>query len=93
MDSTKPKTPKVVVKGKSSSRGKGSVGKAAEEKKEPVYSDLVNLGLVKKFDMNAVLDQTGNSIGDCHLPRGKFNLVNLTNYSNLEFNYQRIIAP
>jgi len=45
----------------------------AEEKKEPVYSDLVNLAIVKKFDMNAVLDQTGNSIGDCHLPRGKFN--------------------
>jgi len=26
--------------------------------------------------MNAVLEQTGNSIGDCHLPRGRFiNLV------------------
>jgi hypothetical protein len=28
-------------------------------------------GFIKKFDIDAVLDQTGNSIGDSHLPRGK----------------------
>ena len=43
--------------------------------KEVVYTyeeDMVNLSqFVKKFDIEAVLDQTGNSIGDSHLPRGK----------------------
>lgn len=53
-------------------RGKASQSKAAEEKKEVVYSDLVNLNLIKKFDTEALLDQSTNHPGDCHLPRGKF---------------------
>ena len=55
--------------------GKASKTKGAKEppkKKELVYSDMVNKDLIKKFDINEVLDQTGNSNGDCHLPRGKF---------------------
>ena len=34
---------------------------------------MVNIEqFIKKFDIEAVLDQTGNSIGDSHLPRGKY---------------------
>jgi hypothetical protein len=57
--------------------GKSSKAKVPKEdlkKKELVYSDLVNKNyteMIKKFDINEVLDQTGNSNGDCHLPRGK----------------------
>ena len=54
--------------------GKTSKAKASKEdpkKKELVYSDMVKQELIKKFDINEVLDQTGNSNGDCHLPRGK----------------------
>lgn len=61
------------------SNGKASAGRNSKSKAEkkdsvPTYSDLVNLNLIKKFDINDVLDQTGNSNGDCHLPRGKFKL-------------------
>jgi hypothetical protein len=53
------------------SKGKGSKPKA--EVKEIKYDEeLINLqGFIKKFDIDAVLDQTGNSTGDSHLPRGK----------------------
>lgn len=40
-----------------------------------VYSELVNKDLIKKFDINEVLDQTGNSNGDCHLPRATLNEI------------------
>ena len=43
--------------------------------------------LVKKFDMNAVLEQTGNSIGDCHLPRGKYILILLVILTILIFEF------
>jgi hypothetical protein len=55
---------------------KVSVKKAKEEPKETKYTELINLGIVKKFDMDAVLDQANVTLGDCHLPRGKFS--NLT---------------
>ena len=67
VDSTK-KSPNVTSKVKQSKKTPAK----PEEVKDPVYSDLVNLTLIKKFDMEAVLDQTGNAVGDCHLPRGKF---------------------
>ena len=42
--------------------------------KEITYNDeLVNLKFIKKYDQDAVADQTGNSNGDSHLPRGKYN--------------------
>jgi hypothetical protein len=59
-------------KAKTASKGRGSNAKVPTEKKELKYSDQVNLSLIKKFDIEALLDQTGNQIGDCHLPRGKF---------------------
>lgn len=72
MDSKTKKSPTLSTKTKGvSSKSRASTLKVSSEKTEPKYTDLVNLNLVKKFDMNAVLDQTGNSIGDCHLPRGK----------------------
>ena len=41
--------------------------------KEISYNDeLVNLKFIKKYDQDAVADQTGNSNGDSHLPRGKY---------------------
>jgi len=58
--------------------GKTSKVKAQKEdpkKKELVYSEMVNRELIKKFDINEVLDQTGNSNGDCHLPRATLNEI------------------
>ena len=66
------KTPTTKVNGGKASKVK--VPKEDPKKKELVYSELVNKNyneLIKKFDINLVLDQTGNSNGDCHLPRGK----------------------
>ena len=43
--------------------------------KEITYNEeLVNLKFIKKYDQDAVADQTGNSNGDSHLPRGKYDL-------------------
>jgi wobble nucleotide-excising tRNase len=55
-------------------KSKGKASKPKVEPKEVTYSEeLINLqGFIKKFDIDAVLDQTGNSIGDSHLPRGKY---------------------
>ena len=44
-----------------------------EDNSDSVYNaELVNLNLIKPFDIDAVIDQTGNSNGDSHLPRGKY---------------------
>jgi hypothetical protein len=51
VDSTK-KSPNVTSKVKQSKKTPAK----PEEVKDPVYSDLVNLTLIKKFDMEAVLD-------------------------------------
>ena len=69
------KTLKVTPKS-STGLTKKSKGKASKAKVEPkpikYDEELINLeGFIKKFDIDAVLDQTGNSIGDSHLPRGK----------------------
>jgi hypothetical protein len=56
-------------------KSKGKSSKTKAEPKEIKYDeDLINLqGFIKKFDIDAVLDQTGNSIGDSHLPRATLN--------------------
>ena len=68
-DAINKKTPTGKVNGGKASKAK--VQKEDPKKKELVYSDMVKLEMIKKFDINEVLDQTGNSNGDCHLPRGK----------------------
>ena len=55
---------------KGKGKGKSPAGKQAP--KEITYNEeLVNLKFIKKYDQDAVADQTGNSNGDSHLPRGK----------------------
>ena len=52
---------------------KNSASKQSPPKEFVYESDMVNIEqFIKKFDIEAVLDQTGNSIGDSHLPRGKY---------------------
>lgn len=60
------------MRGRPPTKSKDSQPAVNQKNKEMAYnSELVNLNLIKKFDIDAVIDQTGNSNGDSHLPRGK----------------------